>query len=70
MKIEQNNQVICDRGGGTGALRTIPYTAYLYKCNDIFLRVAALLLLELTISYSPFSEEDELVRNRKIEREQ
>jgi hypothetical protein len=28
MKIEQNNQIISYRSGGTGALRTIPYFRY------------------------------------------
>jgi hypothetical protein len=52
MKIDRTNKIISYRSGGTGAIHTIPYSAYLYKCNEIFLKVAALLLLELTISSS------------------
>jgi hypothetical protein len=52
MKIDRDNKVVSYRSGGTGVLHTIPYSEYLYKCNEIFLRVAALLLLELTISSS------------------
>jgi hypothetical protein len=51
MKIDREGQVISYRSGGTGALHTMPYSAYLYKCNEIFLRVAALLMLELTIAF-------------------
>jgi hypothetical protein len=53
IRIEQDSQVITYRSGGTGALHTMPYAKYLYKCNEIFLRVAALLMLELTIAFDP-----------------
>jgi hypothetical protein len=59
MKIDRHNQVISYRSGGTGALHTISYAAYLYKCNEIFLKVAALLLLELTISFLPRDIDDQ-----------
>jgi len=50
IKIDRNSQVISYRSAGVGALHTMPYAEYLYKCNEIFLKLAALLLLELTIS--------------------
>ncbi len=51
MKIDNKRGVITYQSGGTGALKSIPYAGYLYSCNEIFFRVIALLMLELTIDY-------------------
>ena len=42
--------MIAFRSGGTGAERKMRYSQYLYLCNDNFLKLAALLMLELVLA--------------------
>ncbi len=51
IKLNPDRLKINYRSGGTGALHQIRYIEYLYICNDIMLKLAALLMLELVISY-------------------
>lgn len=51
MSIDQTGHVITYRSGGTGAQHRMAYATYLYECNELFLRVVALLMLELAIAF-------------------
>ncbi|RXK03832.1 hypothetical protein CRV02_01155 [Arcobacter sp. CECT 8989] len=44
---ETNIGMLKYRSGGTGAEQTISYVDYLYKCNEITMRLAVLLLIEI-----------------------
>lgn len=52
IKLDDQRRVISFRSGGTGALRYIRYAEYLYQCNELLLKLAALLMLELLIDRS------------------
>ncbi len=49
IKLDDLRRVISFRSGGTGTLRYIRYAEYLYMCNELLLKLSALLMLELLI---------------------
>ncbi|NMP16346.1 hypothetical protein [Thalassotalea sp. Y01] len=49
MHLIDKGKTIEYRSGGTGSLRTIPYSKYLEKCNQIALTMASLYLLEIEL---------------------
>jgi hypothetical protein len=51
MTIDRRSGRVTYRSGGTGASHQISYADYLYRCNQVFLRLCALLMLELGIAF-------------------
>jgi hypothetical protein len=51
MTIDRKSGKVTYRSGGTGASHQITYADYLYRCNQVFLRLCALLMLELGIAF-------------------
>lgn len=51
MSTDRMGRVISYMSGGTGALRRMSYAEYLYECNELFLRIVAMLMLELAIAF-------------------
>lgn len=49
IKIDQLRRQISYRSGGSGAERKMRYSEYLVLCNDLILKLAALLMLELIL---------------------
>lgn len=51
MTLDVKSGRVTYRSGGTGAPHQITYADYLYRCNQVFLRLCALLMLELGIVF-------------------
>lgn len=49
-KLDHNMTTIRYSSGGTGAMRQMRYSEYLYRCNEEVLKMAALLRLELVLA--------------------
>jgi hypothetical protein len=49
ININNKNGILSYRSGGSGALREMPYSRYLFMCNQIMLSAAALLNIELVL---------------------
>ncbi len=48
-KLDARRENIAYRSGGTGALRTMSYADYLYRCNKLILQIMALACVDLTL---------------------
>jgi hypothetical protein len=48
-KIDSKRECIAYRSGGSGALRTMSYAEYLYRCNKLMLQIMALACLDLVL---------------------
>lgn len=48
-KLDTRRENIAYRSGGTGALRTMSYADYLYRCNKLMLQIMALACIDLTL---------------------
>jgi hypothetical protein len=49
IKINRHGEITY-RSGGTGELRKMPYSQYLYNCNEMVYRLMALLIIELAFA--------------------
>ena len=48
-KLDARRESISYRSGGTGALRTMSYAEYLFRCNRLLLQIMALACMDLTL---------------------
>lgn len=48
-KLDARRENIAYRSGGTGALRSMSYADYLYRCNKLMLQIMALACIDLTL---------------------
>ena len=48
-KLDARRENISYRSGGTGALRTMSYAEYLYRCNKLLLQIMALACVDMTL---------------------
>jgi hypothetical protein len=52
ISIDHQSARITFRSGGSGAAQHITYADYLFRCNQVFLRLCVLLMLELSMAAS------------------
>ena len=49
IKLDNNRKNIIFRSGGSGSEKRMRYTEYLFLCNDLVMKLSALLMLELAL---------------------
>ncbi|VAW45275.1 hypothetical protein MNBD_GAMMA03-550 [hydrothermal vent metagenome] len=51
MNINKHSGIISYRSGGTGSLKRMPYSKFLFESNELYIRIISLLMLELAIAF-------------------